>query len=308
MPPAAIVIVTYDSAGVLGPCLEAAVLTSPEVIVVDNGSSDNSVETARRYAVHVISNPHNQGFAAAVNQAIRETDNPLILLLNPDAILAGGIQPLGDAFHDAGTAAAAGLLLEPDGHTPQRGFSVRSLPTPAALAFEVLGLNRMWPSNPVNWHYRCLGFDLQSESVVEQPAGALFLFRRSVWEQLGGFDERFWPIWFEDVDFCKRIRDCGLTVRFIPGVRAVHQGGHSAGLVPLGRRTVYWYGNLLKYAAKHFRPAAFRMLCLAVVVGSMLRTVMGIVALRGVESSRAYGAVISLAGRGFLAGPRAVQN
>jgi N-acetylglucosaminyl-diphospho-decaprenol L-rhamnosyltransferase len=308
MPPAAIVVVTYNSAAVLGPCLDAALRASPQVIVVDNGSSDSTLEEARRRPVTLIANPENRGFAAAVNQAVRATDNPLILLLNPDTVLSGPIEPLCQACRDPKTAAAAGLLLESDGRTPQRGFSVRRLPTPSALAFEVLGLNRLWPSNPVNWHYRCLAFDLQSEGVVEQPAGALFLFRRSVWEQLGGFDERFWPVWFEDVDFCKRIGDCGLTVRFVPGVNAVHQGGHSAGRLPLERRTAYWYGNLLKYAAKHFRPAAFRMLCLAVVVGSMLRTVMGIVALRGVESSRAYGAVVSLAGRGFLVGPRAVQN
>jgi GT2 family glycosyltransferase len=144
--------------------------------------------------------------------------------------------------------------------------------------------------------------------VVEQPAGALLLFRRSVWEQLGGFDERFRPAWFEDVDFCRRLRDLGYSIELVPEVTALHQGGHSVGGLPAGRRIGYWYGSLLRYAAKHFQPAAFRMVCLAVVAGSVLRMVAGMAAVRSFDSVRAFGAVIALAGRGFLAGRRAMPH
>jgi len=51
---------------------------------------------------------------------------------------------------------------------------------------------------------------------VDQPAGAFFMFRRSAWQQLGGFDERFWPVWFEDVDFCARLTAAGYSVALIP--------------------------------------------------------------------------------------------
>ena len=101
----------------------------------------------------------------------------------------------------------------------QAGFTLRRLPTPLVLAFEVLLINRLWPGNPANWHYRCYGFDYDEPGEVEQPAGAFLMFRRQVWEQLGGFDERFYPIWFEDVDFCKRIRDHGGRIYYDPRSR-----------------------------------------------------------------------------------------
>ncbi len=73
----------------------------------------------------------------------------------------------------------------------------------------MLGLNRLWPGNPVNRRYRCLDLDLEAAADVEQPAGAFLLIRRDAWQALGGFDEGFHPIWFEDVDFLKRARDAG---------------------------------------------------------------------------------------------------
>ena len=59
-------------------------------------------------------------------------------------------------FETPETGAAGGMLVGADGK-PQRGFMARNLPTPTTLIFEVLGINRLWPRNPVNWHYRCLG-------------------------------------------------------------------------------------------------------------------------------------------------------
>ena len=65
-------------------------------------------------------------------------------------------------------------------------------------------LNRFWPGNPVNRRYRCLDWDSSSRSMVEQPAEHFFMVRRAVWQELGGFDEGFFPLWFEDVDFCRQ--------------------------------------------------------------------------------------------------------
>ena len=80
---------------------------------------------------------------------------------------------------------------------------------------------------PANWHYRCYSFKYDYPALVEQPAGAFLMFRREVWQQLGGLDEEFYPIWFEDVDFCKRLRDHGYQVYYEPRAVAVHRGGHS---------------------------------------------------------------------------------
>src|SRR5580658_4823342 len=187
MPRVAIVIVTYNSAAEIGRCLDA--LAGPpesevEILVVDNASADNTrdevVARKSRDNIQLIANPSNAGFAAALNQGVRASTAPLILSLNPDALLVRGLDAMADCLEQPGTGAVGGMLTGEDG-TPQRGFMARNLPTPAALVFEVLGVNRLWPGNPVNWHYRCLGLnpiapdpmpDPMNLSVVEQPAGA----------------------------------------------------------------------------------------------------------------------------------------
>jgi len=129
------------------------------------------------------------------------------------------------------------------------------------------------------------------------------MFRREAWEKLGGFDERFYPIWFEDVDFCKRLRDCGFRVRYEPRAIAVHRGGHSIRKILLEKRQLYWYRSLLKYAFKHFHWGGSQLLCLVVILGSLQRMAMGIVLQRSFHGVPAYSAVIRLAGRYLLFGP-----
>ncbi|MBI4875709.1 MAG: glycosyltransferase family 2 protein, partial [Acidobacteria bacterium] len=224
----AIAVVAHNSAGVIGRCLESCLRASPaEVLVIDNASADATLEEVRRVpGVRCIANSANLGFAGAANQAVRATRAPLVLLLNPDAELLGSLEALERACEQPGIGAAAGLLAGEDGE-PQRGFAVRRLPTATALVFECLGLNRLWPSNPVNRRYRCLDLDLALEQDVEQPPGAFLMFRREAWERLGGLDEGFYPVWFEDADFCRRLAGAGFRVRFVPSVRARHRGGHS---------------------------------------------------------------------------------
>jgi hypothetical protein len=171
---------------------------------------------------------------------------------------------------------AAGQLTGQD-HHPQVGFTIRRFPTPAALIFELLGINRLWPGNPVNRRYRYLDRDLEQSGPVEQPAGAFLMIRRDVWENLDGFDEDFHPVWFEDVDFCHRAVDAGYRIEYIPGVRAEHAGGHSVNKLPAAHMQVYWYDSLLRYASKQFNPASYRGVCLAAVLSTVPRTVVGMI-------------------------------
>jgi len=138
---------------------------------------------------------------------------------------------------------------------------------------------------------------------VEQPAGAFLMIRRQVWEDLGGLDEQFYPIWFEDVDFCKRLRDHGYRVYYEPGAVAKHQGGHSIRKILLENREIYWYGSLLKYAFKHFHWGTSRVLCLAVLIGSLMRMAVGIVLQRSLRPVQVYSRVMGLSGRYLLFGP-----
>lgn len=296
-----IIIVTYNSEAEIGPCLDAALQSGAEVVVVDNGSRDGSVEESKRRGVRTLVNATNRGFAAAVNQGCTMLQTPYILLLNPDAVLQSSLEPLRAACGLPGVAGAGGLLLDGEGK-PQVGFMARALPTPAALILEALVLNRLWPGNPVNRRYRSLRLDYTARTTVEQPAGAFLMIRRAVWQELGGLDEGFHPIWFEDVDFCRRAVDRGYRFYFEPSAVAKHTGGHSIPQLTVEMRRYYWYRSLLRYSAKHFRALAFRGVCLAVFSGSLLRTVVEAVERLSLKPMAASGRVVWLAGRCFLYG------
>lgn len=292
----AIVIVTYNSAAEIGGCLDALASLSAddaEVVVVDNASTDCTRDEVVARKVRFICNPANAGFAAALNQGVCATTAPLILSLNPDAHLVRGLDAMAALIEKPGTGAVGGMLVGEDGN-PQAGFMARNLPTPATLVLEVLGINRLWPGNPVNWHYRCLGLDLMTVSVVDQPAGAFLMFSRAVWERVGGFDERFQPIWFEDVDFCARIKSAGFCAYYHASAVAKHHGSHSILPLALENRERYWYGSLLRYAAKHFSSPAFRTTCIAVAVGAVFRAFWGFPRI-GFKAFAVYGGIVGLA-------------
>ncbi len=296
-----IVIVTYNSAETIGPCLDSALGSGAQVVVVDNASRDGTQEeVARRPAATLVANPWNRGFAGAVNQGIGLLNRPYILLLNPDAVLQGGLDAMASACSRPDVAAAGGKLVDERGR-PQTGFMVRRLPAAASLVFEMLGLNRIWPSNRVNRRYRCLDLDPQVPAEVEQPAGAFLMIRREVWRELAGFDEDFYPLWFEDVDFLKRARDAGYRVVYLPEALAVHQGGRSAAKLAWGQRQLYWYDSLLKYAAKHFRPGSLRATCGAAILACALRTAVGVLS-GSIRPLRVYIEIIRLAGLRLVSG------
>ncbi len=295
-----VVVVTYNSAEVIERCLESC--GDLPMVVVDNASGDNTCALVRRKAaVTLIANAANLGFATAVNQGVASLDTELVLLLNPDTQLTSGIGELEKACSELGTGLASGKLLNEAGQV-QVGFTVRRFPTPLTLVFEVLGINRVVPANRVNRRYRCLDLDLERASEAEQPAGAFLMFRREVWQRLGGFDTQFHPLWFEDVDFCKRASELGLKIRYVPGVTARHQGGHSIAGVEWACREVYWYVSLLKYASKHFRPSGYRRVTAAVMLGSLFRTAVEMVRRRSFRPIRVYGKIGRLAGRCLISG------
>ena len=267
-----IVVVTHNSAEVLAACLESALERSGNVVVVDNLSADNTCQVARRYPVQLIANQENRGFAAAVNQGAGALRTELILLLNPDARLLTPLEPMMDRLRQPGVGAVGGRLVDEQGRD-QTGFAIRRFPTPAALICESLGLNRLWPGNPVNKRYRALDADLSVSQETEQPAGAFLMFKRAVWQSLGGFDERFYPLWFEDVDFLRRTSKAGYRIWYEPAACAAHTGAHSIRNLQPSDRQRFWYGNLLRYASFHFQSAlVVRLVALAVLVGVGLRS------------------------------------
>jgi len=295
-----VVVVTYNSEQVIGPCLESC--RGYPLIVVDNASVDGTLSEVRRFPnTRAIANSANRGFAAAVNQGVRLCETEFVLLLNPDVTLLTDIAALTAQFDEERVGAGTGQLVGENGR-PQDGFGIRGFPTPITLIFEVLGLNRIFPWNPVNRRYRKIGGNLDAAGEVDQPAGAFLFFRKGLWETLGGFDESFYPVWFEDVDFCKRAKEAGYKLVYEPSVRARHRGGHSVRALPGEYRELYWYVSLLRYASKHFRPLGFRLVSAAVVAGAVPRALIGTVAGGGAALAATYCRVMRFAGGCLVSG------
>jgi GT2 family glycosyltransferase len=299
-----IVIVTYNSADVIGRCLDACLqIPGARIVVVDNASEDDTVEiVSERPSVQLVANVTNRGFASAVNEGFAALDTDVVLILNPDAVPCSNLDELITAASAPGIGAAGGRLVDSEDVT-QQGFTVRNFPTAATLSFEVLGINRIWPGNPVNCEYR-VHVPLDRVSDVDQPAGAFLMVRRCAWRAIDGFDELFHPLWFEDVDFCKRLRDVGYRIRFVPSVTARHLGGHSAKKLGWRERQLFWYGSLLRYAAKHFRPWSRWTVGLAVILGSLGRMLISVISRSSLEPASVYSRVIYLACSCCLVGER----
>lgn len=297
--------VTYQSDKVVEACLRSLAEFAPgvETVVIDNASTDATRERVR--GVRLIANPENRGFAAAVNQGFRETAADCVLILNPDVFLDTPLAPLEQACRSEGLA--AGQLCTASGE-PQAGFTIRRFPTASVLALELLGVNRTWPSNPWNRRYRYLDRDLNQPGFVEQPAGAFLMIRRDVWQALGGFDEAFRPVWFEDVDFCYRAAQAGYRIAYLPQVRARHLGGHAVQVLDLLRRETYWYDSLLRYAAKHFRSGRFYLVCLAAMLAVVPRTVLGMIRTRSLKPFAAGLHLQILTGRRLVSRPGVEQR
>lgn len=292
------VVVTYNSEEVIRECLES--LRGLPAVVVDNASSDGSVAQASRLpGVQVVANQENRGFAAAVNQGIGLLDCEFVLILNPDVALVSDLTPLIGACRRYGLA--AGRLVDSSGRT-QKGFTIRRFPTPWTLAWETLGVNRLWPGNPVNRRYRYLDRDLAEAGPVDQPAGAFLMVRRDIWERADGFDQEFSPVWFEDVDFCLRLSQLGVAAQYVPNVVARHRGGHSVGSLPQTRAVLHWYVSLIRYAFKHFRTIESKGIVVAVLLSAVPRAAMRIILERSLKPLGVYWKVVQLGCRCLLTG------
>ncbi len=276
-----VVIVNWNSGLLLERCVHSLRehARGCEILVVDNASEDSSADFLKRSSqpATLIVNSQNAGFAAAGNIGWRRSCGEQILFLNPDAeSLPGSVYHLSEPLvQEAGIWAAGGLLLDSAGRQ-QAGFNVRSFPTIASVAAEMLLLDEIWPGNPWTRNYRMQEWNPHRASEVCQPAAACLMVARCALEHLGGFDESFRPAWFEDVDLCRRIWSAGGRIRFEPAARFFHHGGYS--LQRLGRELFleYFHTNQIRYFVKHHGMDAAGQVRRLVILGMCLR---GLVAL-----------------------------
>ena len=297
MPRCSAIIVTFNSAESVVACLEALAKEDCEIVVVDNASHDDTISRvqafAERWPLQLLRISCNLGFGAGANHGARAASGTVLLILNPDTIAeAGAVKAMIGCLDSTGAAAVGGSLIANDGE-PQRGFAFRTLPTLSGLLCEVLLINQVWPRNPVNRRYRCLDADYSRQQEVEQPAGACLGITREAWVSLDGFDPQFRPVWFEDVDFCKRLLASGRTIVYCPAARFRHTGAHSVGELDFVRKQTYWYENMLRYANKHFALWKRAVLRAGIVWGMAIRWWANVFGRRPLgatreEASRAY--------------------
>ena len=247
-----------------------------EIIVVDNASVDGSAEMVRCEFPHVrlIANDRNLGYAAANNQGAKIAKGRYLLLLNPDTIVPKEaivrLVEFAESHPDAGIVAPK--LVYPDGSLQP---SVRSFPTPTALLFSALGLDRFFPKSRIFGRYRMTWFRYDQVAEVDQPMASALLVRKNAWEQIGGMDEEM-PIFFNDVDFCWRLKKAGWRIYFVPDAVIVHHHGASTRLLGIGKALATHKG-LLHFYDEHFRPLMpaplYWLLRSFVSLGSQLRIV-----------------------------------
>jgi N-acetylglucosaminyl-diphospho-decaprenol L-rhamnosyltransferase len=266
-----IVIVNWNSGPQLRRCLESIVpvdrsgFSLVRVVVVDNGSTDGSLAGARGLdlPLAVVELGLNAGFAAACNAGARGSTADYILFLNPDAALYRDSLSQPIRFLEAPENAAIGILgvqLVDDRGEVSR--TCANFLRPRHIVAHTTGLSHLAPSLfPPHF---MIDFDHRSSRVVDQVMGAFFLMRRTVLDELGGWDERFF-VYLEDVDLAYRARRRGWLSYFFAEVRAFHRGGGVSRQVKAAR-LFYSLRSRILYGFKHFHPAVATL----VVLGTLL--------------------------------------
>ena len=258
------VIVNYNS----GPELEHALRSLAddlagldwEAVVVDNASSDGSADVAQTFGprVRLLRNPQNAGFGRGVNQGVRASSAPLILVMNPDCRLApGAASALRTELETHPSCAVVGpRILDPDGSVQG---SARGDPDMLTGLFGRTGaLRRLLPWLPLSTRNVVTDQALRSEArsvVVDWVSGACMLVRRDAFDRVAGFDERYFLYW-EDADLCRRLRVHGCETRYVPGAAAVHRVGQSSRTARAESIRAF-HASAYQYYATHVAPAAF---------------------------------------------------
>ncbi len=251
-----VIIVNYNVRAYLEQCLrtvfEALKGIDGEVFVVDNQSTDGSVEMVRDKfpQVRLIANQENVGFSRANNQAIRESAAEYVLLLNPDTVVGEDVFRKVVAFMDAHPKAGGLGVKMIDGTGQFLPESKRGLPTPAVAFYKIIGLTRLFPRSKVFGRYH-LGHLPENEAApIEILSGACMFLRKRTLDQVGLLDESFF-MYGEDIDLSYRITLGGYENWYFPDARIIHYKGESTKKSSVNYVFVF-YNAMAIFAKKHF--------------------------------------------------------
>ncbi len=249
-----IVIVNWNGGDYLSKCLDTIFLKNNEdvvgtVFIVDNNSSDKSLNDVINYEkVRVIKNEDNNGFSKACNQGFKLCTSPYVLLLNPDTqLFETTLKQCVSFMREHLEIDILGCQLLND--VGNISYSCARFPTPDRYFFDITGMSKFAPKifTPA---LLMTDWDHKDSRKVNQVMGAFMFMRLPIFKQYGYFDERFF-VYYEELDFSKRIYDAGGITYFNATIKAIHSGGGTTNSVKSFRLFLNMRSRL-QYAKKHF--------------------------------------------------------
>lgn len=254
-----IIIVNYNVKHFLEQCLlsvQAALKNiQGEIIVIDNASSDDSINYLQPKfpLVKFIANTENTGFGKACNQGFKLSSGRYILFLNPDTIVPEDCLekciPFLNSHADAG---ALGIkMLNGDGKFLKE--SKRAFPSLSTSLFKMSGLAGLFPHSKIFAKYYLGHLDENKNHEVDVLAGAFMLIKRNVLELTGGFDEAFF-MYGEDIDLSYRIQKAGFKNYYFSETQITHFKGESTKKGSLNYIKMF-YGAMSIFVNKHYKNA-----------------------------------------------------
>ncbi len=199
--------------------------------------------------IKLIENCKNLGFAKANNQGLKEHRGRYVLLLNPDTVvLPNALDRMVEFMDEKPRTGALGCkLLYPDGSLQP---SCRSFPTLITAFFENTGLEKLFLRNRIIGRHRIGHWNYNDIREVDQPMGSALMVRREAITQVGLMDEQFY-MYYEDVDWCFRIKKRGWKIYFIPLAEIIHYGGQSA-WPNMPKMRIQGYKSRHRFFRKHY--------------------------------------------------------
>jgi N-acetylglucosaminyl-diphospho-decaprenol L-rhamnosyltransferase len=274
-----VVLVNYHARDYLLSCLAALEAAPPgvpyRVVLVDNSAGDGAAEAirARFPAVEILTNAENVGFGRACNRALRASDEPYCLLLNPDTeVQPGALATLLAVLKANPRVAAVGpRLVYPDGRYQHSAFRLPDLAQAFFGFFELVPLDSCWNGRyPPREHGR--------PYAVEHLLGACLMIRREALADVGLLDEAFF-IYFEETDWCARALRAGWALWQVPAAVVLHHSGGTTSLVA-EEMSLQFHRSQARYYRKHHGLRGYLALKLIVVCGvgyRFLRSVLAVV-------------------------------
>lgn len=281
MPSVDIVVVNWNSGDQLRECLASIDFGAEKyraaVVVVDNNSADQSIAMAEALSspATIIKAEQNHGFAKACNIGARCGSSDYLLFLNPDTRLEPETLASCISLLESEGGATIGVvgpqLLDERGNV-QRGCA--RFPSWWNFVGKGIGLDLI--SSKLSPPVHLVEFDHLETRDVDHVIGAAYFIRRCIFEEVGGFDERFF-VYLEDLDLSLRVRQAGWRVVYFAGARAYHKGGGTSEQVK-AKRLFYSLLSRAKYAQKHFSGVGAQLViasaCGPEFVSRMIRAIL----------------------------------